>query len=187
MRHLQLPSMPSTRHVISRVIIELGRRLAGEIGPVGLSSPVQLDLRQRVAKLETLKDRAEFQRVRGGTRVSTSCFLLEAKARPAQPVRPGSAMPTGSTSKPAHYPDGPRFGFTITKKIGGAVQRNRMRRRSKDAVGRLQGEYAKSGFDYVIVARVASLDCPFAALVADVRTALVRAHRPEQGGRSRAT
>jgi ribonuclease P protein component len=153
-----------------------------------------------VVKLETLKNRAEFQRVRGGTRVSTTGFLLEAKARPPTIGAPQSAleietradrvMPasdgTRAADKTSIEPSGPRFGFTITKKIGGAVQRNRIRRRLKDAVGRLQDDYAKPGFDYVIVARVASLDCPFAALVADVRTALVRAHRPEKGGRSRA-
>lgn len=119
----------------------------------------------------TLKKRPEFQRIRGGIRVSTQAFLLEAKAR-----APVASCRTETTTL---VPDtgAPRFGLTITKKIGGAVQRNKIRRRLKDAIRRLQAEHAKPGFDYVIVARGPSLDCPFAALMADVATALTRAHR----------
>jgi ribonuclease P protein component len=126
--------------------------------------------------LETLKVRAEFQRIRGGSRVSMPTFLIEAKVR---------ELVTSVAKKPEMLVSGPRFGFTITKKIGGAVQRNRMRRRLKDAVGRLQSEFARPGFDYVIVARGRSLDCPFDALVADVRSALVRVHRVDKTGRSK--
>jgi ribonuclease P protein component len=117
----------------------------------------------------TLKVRAEFQRVRGGQRASFPTFLLEAKAR--------DVATSKHAGRPAPYV-GPRFGLTITKKIGGAVQRNRMRRRLKDAIGRLQSDYALPGFDYVIVARGRSLDCPFDVLVADVRAALTTVHRP---------
>jgi ribonuclease P protein component len=133
--------------------------------------------------LETLKVRAEFQRIRGGTRVSMPTFLIEAKMREAPRDRVDEPV-TSVARKRETAGSGPRFGFTITKKIGGAVQRNRMRRRLKDAVGRLQSEFAKPGYDYVIVARGRSLDCPFDALVADVRSALVRVHRTGSASRS---
>ncbi|MBU0832601.1 MAG: ribonuclease P protein component [Alphaproteobacteria bacterium] len=55
----------------------------------------------------------------------------------------------------------PRVGFTVTKKHGNAVERNRMRRRLKEAV-RLNAAFAmQPGHDYVIVARREVLDVPF--------------------------
>ena len=121
----------------------------------------------------TLKTRPEFQRIRGGTRVNSSAFLLEAKRRVQMTLDGGNVQDTGP----------PRFGLTITKKIGGAVQRNKIRRRLKDAIQRLQEEHAKPGFDYVIVARGPSLDCPFSTLMAEVASALSRAHRPVKPAR----
>ena len=108
----------------------------------------------------TLKRRAEFQRIRGGTRTSTAAFLMEAKPRAA--VGAGDA--------------GPRFGFTITKKIGNAVVRNRIRRRLKAALAGLPPGTARDGVDYVIVARAPALDCAFGDLVSHLATALGRAH-----------
>ncbi|KPF47298.1 ribonuclease P protein component [Rhizobium sp. G187] len=58
----------------------------------------------------------------------------------------------------------PRVGFTVTKKHGNAVERNRMRRRLKEAV-RLNAAFAmKPGHDYVIVARREVLEAPFEQL-----------------------
>jgi ribonuclease P protein component len=159
--------------------------------------------------LVTLQTRAEFQRIRGGVRVNTSAFLLEAKRRQGVEAAPHdtalhhertdhgagvipkvdvviTGLPTGKRPPRLVTEVGPRFGFTITKKIGGAVQRNRIRRRLKDAIRRLQHDFARPGFDYVIVARGPSLDCPFDALMADVRSALVRAHSPGKSGSSKA-
>ena len=53
-----------------------------------------------------------------------------------------------------------RFGFTVTKKVAGAVGRNRIRRRLKEAL-RVSGALgARPGRDYVFVARRAALDAP---------------------------
>ena len=70
-----------------------------------------------------------------------------------------------------------RFGFTITKKLGNAVTRNRIRRRLKAAFRTVAPDHAKPGFDYVVVARGAAFDRPFAALVADLEKALDALHR----------
>lgn len=110
--------------------------------------------------LVTLRKRAEFLAVRGGARWAGAAFVLEAKAR-------------RTTDGPA----GPRFGFTVTKRLGVAVVRNRIRRRLREALrtGGMAG--AKAGFDYVIIARQAALRRPFTALVGDFRQALAKVHR----------
>jgi ribonuclease P protein component len=77
-----------------------------------------------------------------------------------------------------------RFGFTITKKIGNAVTRNRIRRRLKAAFAATAPEYARPTCDYVIVARHAALDRPFAALLEDVARAFTALHDNAKRGRA---
>lgn len=110
-------------------------------------------------RIQTLQKRSQFQRVRGGGRSATASFVLEGKARPL-PDRFG----------------GPRFGFTVTKKLGGAVVRNRIRRRLKAALAETMLELAVDGFDYVIVARSSALECEYPVLTADFVTAFKRVH-----------
>lgn len=77
-----------------------------------------------------------------------------------------------------------RFGFTITKKIGNAVTRNRIRRRLKAAFAARAGQYSQVPCDYVVVARHAALDRPYALLLEDVARALLALHgkdRQRQG------
>lgn len=71
---------------------------------------------------------------------------------------------------------GPRFGFTITKKIGNAVTRNRIRRRLKAAFAANTKDATLGACDYVIVARHAALDRPFDQLLGDVSRALAALH-----------
>jgi ribonuclease P protein component len=71
---------------------------------------------------------------------------------------------------------GPRFGFTITKKIGNAVTRNRIRRRLKAAFAAGAAKQACPSCDYVIVARSAAFDRPFALLLEDVTRAFAALH-----------
>jgi ribonuclease P protein component len=114
--------------------------------------------------LTTLKSRSEFLAVRGGLRASVPVCLLEAK--PRQPAQ--SSVYTG-----------PRFGFTVTKKLGGAVIRNRIRRRLKAAIEQLASLEAKDGHDYVVVARQAAYDRPFADMLADLTRAFRGVHKPQ--------
>ena len=78
-----------------------------------------------------------------------------------------------------------RVGFTVSRKVGNAVVRNRVRRRLRDAAGQVIPEMAKAGHDFVIIGRAGSLERPFAALRRDLETALKRldAHRGAGGGR----
>ena len=72
----------------------------------------------------------------------------------------------------------PRFGFTVTKAMGGAVTRNRIRRRLKAAVTAVAPSGAKVDTDYVIIARPSALDRPFEQLKKDLEHAFHRVHHP---------
>lgn len=65
-------------------------------------------------------------------------------------------------------------GFTSSKKVGNAVARNRSRRRLREAARRLLPEFGLPGVDYVLVARQTTPAAPWAALLDDVRNALIR-------------
>lgn len=67
-----------------------------------------------------------------------------------------------------------RVGFTVTKKIGKAVLRNRIRRRLREAARRVFPELATPGFDYVFIARPAAESRDFALLLDDMKRGLLR-------------
>ena len=121
-------------------------------------------------QLVTIKRRADFLRVRGGARATNVSFVLEAKAR-------------DETVKPAVEPPAPRFGFTVTKKIGNSVVRNRIKRRLREAVRHSASAYCRPEFDYVVIARGAALARAFADLKGDLVTALQRVHAKDQARR----
>jgi ribonuclease P protein component len=116
--------------------------------------------------VETLKKRAEYLRLRGGARFATPSFVLETRVREA-----GEARANGEDA-------GPRFGYTVTRKLGGAVVRNRIRRRLKAVVRLVAPRAALPNHDYVLVARLAALDRDFTELKKDLERALHRVHHP---------
>jgi ribonuclease P protein component len=71
----------------------------------------------------------------------------------------------------------PRIGFTVTRKIGGAVLRNRVRRRLREAARLALPAIAMDGFDYVLIGRGQTADRNFADLQNDLRAAVDRLHR----------
>lgn len=71
----------------------------------------------------------------------------------------------------------PRFGFTVTKKIGTAVVRNRIRRRLREAVRIAAPAAAVPGTDYVLVARPEAINRPFDRLVRDIAGAIASARQ----------
>ena len=102
--------------------------------------------------------RADFVACSKGRRVATAAFVLQERER-------GDDLP-------------PRFGFTVTKKTGGAVERNRMRRRLKEAVRLGAPPAARPGSDYVLVLNRGALDRPFDTLMSDLTAALRRSAVP---------
>jgi len=95
-----------------------------------------------------LLKRAEFLAVRRGDRRRGRFFLIEALDR-------------GDNGAP-------RVGYTVTKKVGNAVVRNRVRRRLKEAVRVHAAADMAPGHDYVIVGREDALLAPFAQLKAEL-------------------
>ena len=80
---------------------------------------------------------------------------------------------------------GARVGLTVTKSVGGAVERNRVRRRLKEALRAAAPLEAEGDHDYVLMARREALGRRFVALVDDVRTAFRAARRGDADGRGR--
>ncbi|MBX3479295.1 MAG: ribonuclease P protein component [Caulobacter sp.] len=67
-----------------------------------------------------------------------------------------------------------RAGFTATKKIGGAVVRNRAKRRLREAARLLLPSLGRPGCDYVFVARDGTPGRDWSRLLDDVKSALIR-------------
>jgi ribonuclease P protein component len=117
-----------------------------------------------------LKSRPQFLRVREGERRKGPYFIVEVLDRQA----PDEA---------------PRVGFTVTTRQGNAVERNRMRRRLREAV-RLSAQFAmKPGHDYVIVAHRDMLSAPFERLTQAMSariagTDIKKRPRPASSGKS---
>lgn len=116
-----------------------------------------------MATIGRLTKRAEFLHVRGGARYVAPSLVLQARRR---------ADAEGDPSQRA------RFGFTASKGLGGAVVRNKARRRLKEAV-RLSGpDHAVGGYDYVLIAREGTVQRRFADLIKDLERALAKVHEP---------
>lgn len=83
----------------------------------------------------------------------------------------GAPASQGSLGRPATGADA-RIGFTASRKIGGAVSRNRAKRRLRAAAAAVMPGRVSVGHDYVLVARSGVLTCVFAKLVAELISAL---------------
>lgn len=106
--------------------------------------------------LRRLKKRSEFVRAARGKRVGRPSFGLQAA--------PIAADDAG-------------VGFTVTKKVGTATERNRIKRRLRAAVTACARDFAP-GHDYVLIGRREALAEPFADLVGNLRRALKRVGDP---------
>ena len=74
-----------------------------------------------------------------------------------------------------------RVGFTVSKKVGNAVERNRVRRRLREIVRHSEKDRMQSGHDYVLVGRRAALTLPFDRIAQDFEGALRRAQAGRNG------
>jgi ribonuclease P protein component len=70
-----------------------------------------------------------------------------------------------------------RVGFTVTKKIGGAVVRNRMKRRFRALAGEIVPTKGMPGADHVIIGRAKGIERDFAQMRIELVGALDRLRR----------
>ena len=108
--------------------------------------------------IERLRRRADFQRASRGRRWQGEAFTLQAAKRGVSSVA------------------GPRVGFTVTRKVGGAVVRNRIRRRLKEALRLSINLETRPDHDYVLMARREALARRFDFLLADLTRAFAAVH-----------
>jgi ribonuclease P protein component len=107
--------------------------------------------------MDRLRQRADFLAVANGARVSSAGFVVQRRRR---------------------EDDGPiRVGFTVTRKNGTATERNRIRRRLRELVKRLDVITMRPHSDYVLVGRRAALNRDFVIMLEDLRSALHRLDR----------
>ena len=113
---------------------------------------------QEAVRLITLRKRSEFLAANSGKRAASGGLVLLVRDR--------------SDDDPQM-----RIGFTVTKKIGNAVIRNRMKRRFRDLARRVLPEAGIAGADHVLIGRASGVEKPFDALEADLRRALKMVRR----------
>lgn len=113
---------------------------------------------QEAQRLVTIKKRADFIAANGGARATTPGFILLVRDRKdSDPIM--------------------RVGFTVTKKIGGAVVRNRMKRRFRALAREVVPATGMAGADHVMIGRAAGIEREFALLRADLASALERVRK----------
>jgi len=114
---------------------------------------------QEAQRLGTIKKRADFLAANSGLRASTPGFVLLVQDR---------------------KDDDPqmRVGFTVTKKIGGAVVRNRMKRRFRALAREIVPAKGFAGADHVMIGRSTGIERDFDLLRTELATALDRLRKP---------
>jgi ribonuclease P protein component len=109
--------------------------------------------------MERLKRRTDFRAAATGVRAPGKGFVLQALQRPAE----------GAV----------RVGFTVSKQVGNAVERNRVRRRLREIVRLTAEGEMRPGHDYVLIGRRAALALPFGEMRRELDAALSRIHAPQ--------
>jgi ribonuclease P protein component len=117
--------------------------------------------------MEPLKRRTDFRAAALGMRAPGSAFVLQARDRADA--------------------GGARVGFTVTRQIGNAVERNRVRRRLRELVRLATPGSLHQGHDYVLIGRRGALSLPFGEMMRELDSALRRLHasKPQATGGAR--
>ncbi len=107
--------------------------------------------------IKVIRKRPDFLAANRGKRFVTPSFVLLAYRRPEDhPV----------------VPDSIRYGITVTKKIGNAVARNRMKRRFRALLAELLPQYGIGGADHIMIGRKQDGERDFTAMKSDLEKAL---------------
>ncbi len=120
-----------------------------------------------------LKRRAEFLQVAAANRKWVAPGLILQVRRQPEPQTAESE----AAAEPAaadRIRDAIRVGFTASRKVGNAVKRNRARRRLRAVAEQVLPAHADAGHDFVLIARAATVDRAFEALIGDLVAGLKR-------------
>jgi ribonuclease P protein component len=119
-----------------------------------------------VPSIRRLRRRPDFLAAASGRRYHTERLTAQGRVREPDETRDGG---------PA---EGIYLGFTITKRVGHATERNRIRRRLRGAIAALGDDAPGCPADVVLVARRPALDAAFDTLVDDLRRSLKAVIKP---------
>jgi ribonuclease P protein component len=116
-----------------------------------------------------VRKRTEYLAVQGRGRrfVGTHYMLFALPRAEASAELPSSGLPSG-----------PRFGFTVSRKVGGAVLRNKVKRWLRESCRHLQAAFPEDG-DFVIVARPSAARAGYAPTASELAS-LARRLRPSR-------
>jgi len=120
-------------------------------GPSGARS-------QEAERLTTIRKRRDFLAANSAKRATTTGFILQVRPRLDD-----------STTK--------RVGFTVTKKVGNAVARNRMKRRLRALARDVLPEAGVRGADHILIGRAGQIERDFAKLKSDLQSALAKVQK----------
>ena len=115
--------------------------------------------------ISPLRKRNQFVAMRKGKRQHCNSFLLQMRKW------------TDEENAALASHGGLRIGFTVTKKVGNAVVRNRVKRRMRELVKSVLPVHGKKSHDYVLIGKRAALDTKFDTMIAELGSALKRIHR----------
>jgi ribonuclease P protein component len=153
-----LPAEQSRAQAPARLPRADGHRRRAQ-GARGASEPrPQAPVGLTPAALGKLTRRADYLAANGGLRLATPAFVLLVRLR--------------DDSDPAI-----RLGITVSRKVGGAVVRNRMKRRFRALAREVLPASGLAGADHVLVGRAGGVERPFAELRTDLESALARLAR----------
>ena len=121
--------------------------------------------------LRPLRTRRQFLAVKAARSKSvTPGLILQARRRPVAEDEPMDPCTNGA-ERPV------RVGFTVSRKVGNAVRRNRAKRRLRAVARSVLTSAGRPGYDYVLIGRKDTVDRDYADLLGDMETALERVSR----------
>lgn len=121
--------------------------------------------------MDVLKKRSDFLTVAKGKRWHAPSMVV-------QMIH--TSTPHATQELQTKPQSGPRVGFTVTKRVGNAVARNRVRRRLRAAAHQIVPVYGKAERDYVLIGRKAALEQPFECLLDDLKRALIKLEQSQR-------
>jgi len=128
-------------------------------------APAKVKMPFKETVLPRLKKRTEFLRVaRHGKKCATPGLILQSWAP--------TVHRDGDRNEKVCLAHRARIGYTVSRKVGNAVCRNKVKRRLRAAASVVIPSHALAGTDLVIIGRPAALVRPFGHLVQDLETAL---------------